>query len=61
MMGRMGLKQLTGKETTEITVPLNKMQGDYSYHTANTWQVVFICHSVHRNNHYPKDPLLRYF
>ena len=60
-MGKTHLKQLTGKETTEITVPLNKMQDDFSFHTDNTWQIVFICYSGHINNHYPKDLPLRYF
>lgn len=53
------LKQLTGKETPEITVPLNK--DDYSFHTDNNWQVVLICYSGYINNHYPKDSLLGYF
>lgn len=61
MMGRTGLKQFTGKETTEITVPLHKIQDDYLFHTDSNWQVAFICYSGHINNHYPKDPLLRYF
>ena len=59
MMGRTGLKPLTGKETAEVTAPLNKT--DYLFHTDSERQVVLICYSGCRHNHYPKDSLLSYF
>lgn len=39
MVGRPRPKQLTGKEPSEINVPLNKTQADQLFHTDNNRQV----------------------
>lgn len=51
MVGRRLLKQVSGKEPTEIIVPLNKMQVDYLFHTDNNWQVISSCSSESIDNH----------
>jgi hypothetical protein len=61
MMGRAHLKPLTGKETTEMVVPLNKMQVGYLFHDDNNWQVALACYLGSIDNHYSKNLLLRYF
>ena len=53
MMGRALLKQLTGKEPVEISVPFGQMQVGYLFHPDNTWQEALACYSGCKDSHYP--------
>ena len=61
MMGRAYLNPITGKEPTEMAVLLNKMQVGYLLHDDNHWQVALACYLGSIDNHYPRDPPLKFF
>ena len=47
-------KQLTSKEPTEITVPLNKIQVDYLFHSDNNWLIALACYLGYIDHIIPK-------
>jgi hypothetical protein len=60
MKGRQRCKQLSGKDPSLIITPFTNIQIDYLYQQNYLWQIAISNYSGQFDNHYPKDPTIKF-
>jgi hypothetical protein len=60
MKGRQRCKQLSGNDLSLIVTPFTSIQIDYLYQQNYLWQIAISNYSGQFDNHYPKDPTIKF-
>jgi hypothetical protein len=60
MKGRQRYKQLSSNDLSLIDIPFTNIQIDYLYQQNYLWQIAISSYSGQFDNHYPKDPTIKF-